>query len=219
MYREHLPTIREMFFKIDDRFRTPALNKISDSAGGVPVIGNANLVLVGVHVRRTDFVHSARREGGRLATGDYFRKAMEWFKRKYATSERRVMFVVVSDDMDWYVERLESAMVGAQNNLSLKFFAKPRCRQNFRAHSPYDVHLLGTHDTDGISKEESLGIDLAMMLECHHAILTHGTLGMWIGMLSRGDVVMADDAAMRKPLLEVQLAKKADLGWKFMDYT
>jgi len=119
---------------------------------------------------------------------------MEWFERKYATSERRVMFVVVSDDMDW-------------------------CRQNFRAHSPYDVHLLGTHDTDGISKEESLGIDLAMMLECHHAILTHGTLGMWIGMLSRGDVVMADDAAMRKPLLEVQLAKKADLGWKFMDYT
>ena len=106
MYREHLPTIRDMFFKIDDRFRTPALNKISDSAG-VPVIGNANLVLVGVHVRRTDFVHSARREGGRLATGDYFRKAMEWFKRKYATSERRVMFVVVSDDMDWYVERLE----------------------------------------------------------------------------------------------------------------
>ena len=107
-YREHLPTIREMFFKIDDRFRTAALNKISDSAG-VPVIGNANLVLVGVHVRRTDFVHSARREGGRLATGDFFRKAMEWFRRKYGSSERRVMFVVVSDDMDWYVERLESA--------------------------------------------------------------------------------------------------------------
>ena len=100
-----------------------------------------------------------------------------------------------------------------------RFFAIHRCRQNLGAHSPYDVHLLGTHDTDGISKEESLGIDLAMMLECHHAILTHGTLGMWIGMLSRGDVVMADDAAMRKPLLEVQLAKKADLGWKFMDYS
>ena len=99
-YREHLPTIRDMFFKMDDRFRTAALYKISDSAG-VPVIGNANLVLVGVHVRRTDFVHFARKEGGRLATSNYFRKSMEWFRRKYATSKRRVMFVVVSDDMDW----------------------------------------------------------------------------------------------------------------------
>ena len=99
-YREHLPTIRDMFFKMDDRFRTAAVYKISDSAG-VPVIGNANLVLVGVHVRRTDFVHFARKEGGRLATSNYFRKSMEWFRRKYATSKRRVMFVVVSDDMDW----------------------------------------------------------------------------------------------------------------------
>ena len=107
MYRDHLPTIRDMFFKMDDRFRTAALKEISHSAG-VPVIGNANLVLVGVHVRRTDFVHFVRKEGGRLATSNYFRKSMDWFKRKYATSRRRVMFVVVSDDMDWYVRGLIS---------------------------------------------------------------------------------------------------------------
>ena len=87
-------------FKIDDRFRTAALNKISDSAGA-PVTGNSNLVLVGVHVRRTDFVHFVRKEGGRLATSNFFLKAMEWFRRKYATSKRRVVFIVVSDDMDW----------------------------------------------------------------------------------------------------------------------
>ena len=81
------------------------------------------------------------------------------------------------------------------------------------------MHLLGTHGADGISEEDSLGIDLAMMLECHHAILTHGTLGMWIGMLSRGDVIMADDTEMKQPLLEVRLAKKANFGWKFFDYS
>ena len=57
-----------------------------------------------------------------------------------------------------------------------------------------------------------------MMLECQHAILSHGTLGMWIGLLSRGDVIMADEAKGRKPLLEVQLVKKAGIGWKFYDY-
>ena len=100
-----------------------------------------------------------------------------------------------------------------------RFFSVYRCRQNLGGYSPYDVHLLGTHGTGVMSQEDSLGIDLAMMLECHHAILTHGTLGMWIGMLSRGEVIMADDNEMKEPLLEVRLAKKANIGWKFFDYS
>ena len=80
------------------------------------------------------------------------------------------------------------------------------------------MHLLGTHGDKTISDTDSVGIDMAMMLECHHAILSHGTLGMWIGLLSRGDVIMANDVRARKPLLEVQLVKKAGIGWKFYDY-
>ena len=98
-YKQYLPAFREMF-KIDDRFRTAALGKMADAAGA-PVIGNGNLVLVGVHVRRTDFQSSVSQEGGRLATPDYFRKSMDWFQKNYATSDRRVMFIIISDDMDW----------------------------------------------------------------------------------------------------------------------
>ena len=100
-YKQYLPLFREVF-KIDDRFTTAALGKMADAASA-SVMGNGNLVLVGVHVRRTDFEKSVKKEGGRLATPDYFRKSMEWFQKKYATPDRRVMFIVISDDMDWYV--------------------------------------------------------------------------------------------------------------------
>ena len=100
-YKQYLPLFRDFVFKIDDRFTTAALRKMADAAAGAPILGNGNLVLVGVHVRRSDFQCSASQEGGRLATPDYFRKSMHWFQRKYATSERRVMFIVISDDMDW----------------------------------------------------------------------------------------------------------------------
>jgi hypothetical protein len=196
-YKKYLPDMKTFLFRIEDRFTNEALAKLGVAAG-VPVIGNTDLVLVGVHVRRTDYVGSVRKHEGNLATARYFGKAMDYFRNKYKKGKgtrRKLMFVVVSDDMEW-------------------------CRKNIVGD---DVAMLGNHMGSGAAsteeQAESLGVDLGLMLQCHHAIISHGTLGMWIGMLVGGETVMADDANMREPLEEVTLIRRANLGWKFMDYS
>jgi len=54
-------------------------------------------VLIGVHVRRTDYLHHVKEYGnGHLVIGKYFEKAMRYLGKKFS----KVAFVVVSD-MGW----------------------------------------------------------------------------------------------------------------------
>ena len=54
-------------------------------------------VLIGVHVRRTDYLHHVNEYGnGHLVIGKYFEKAMRYLGKKFS----KVAFVVVSD-MGW----------------------------------------------------------------------------------------------------------------------
>ena len=55
-------------------------------------------VLIGVHVRRTDYLHHVKEYGnGHLVIGKYFEKAMRYLGEKFSN----VAFVVVSDNMGW----------------------------------------------------------------------------------------------------------------------
>ncbi|XP_023235998.1 galactoside 2-alpha-L-fucosyltransferase 2-like [Centruroides sculpturatus] len=54
-------------------------------------------LLIGVHVRRSDYCSWLRHYNGREVDLKYFEKAMLYFKRKY----HDVIFVVVSDDRTW----------------------------------------------------------------------------------------------------------------------
>ena len=61
---------------------------------------NIPLVFVGVHVRRTDYgPHMTEMGMGNFVTKKYFEAAMEWMQIRYI--ERKVIFVMVSDDPDW----------------------------------------------------------------------------------------------------------------------
>ncbi len=151
-YKHYLPTFRKMLFKLDNDYVNRGLIALASAAGDIPIVNNPKLVLIGVHVRRTDYAASTANHGGTLAPARYYEKAMDHFRKRYGWGGRRkMMFVVVSDDMAW-------------------------CRANLGGAD--DVYLLGSHE-EGVSEveqTENLGFDLGLMLNCHHVIVSHGTL-------------------------------------------
>ena len=57
-------------------------------------------LLVGIHVRRGDYVREKNyKDGRRVAPPDYYPKAMRYFTDKFPN--KRVIFVVCSDDLQW----------------------------------------------------------------------------------------------------------------------
>ncbi|XP_064476059.1 galactoside alpha-(1,2)-fucosyltransferase 2-like [Ornithodoros turicata] len=66
----------------------------------------ANPTYVGVHVRRTDYVQIIEEDfNGVVADQEYFKKAMAYFRLRYSGP----LFVVVSDDMDWCRENIDTS--------------------------------------------------------------------------------------------------------------
>ncbi|CAG5125712.1 unnamed protein product [Candidula unifasciata] len=59
---------------------------------------NKGYILVGVHVRRGDFLQVQSR-GYVVAPASYYQKAFEWMKT--TVSENRTLFVIVSEDQQW----------------------------------------------------------------------------------------------------------------------
>lgn len=72
-------------------------------------------MLIGVHVRRTDYCSWLRHYHGREVDLEYFNKAMLYFRRKYGD----VIFVVVSDDREWcrrYLAPLPDVVIPPEPN-------------------------------------------------------------------------------------------------------
>ncbi|XP_041348109.1 galactoside alpha-(1,2)-fucosyltransferase 2-like [Gigantopelta aegis] len=62
----------------------------------------ANAALVGLHVRRGDFVRQ-KLKGYSVAPVPYFYKAMDYFRRKY----KDVLFIIASNDVFWAEDNLD----------------------------------------------------------------------------------------------------------------
>uniref|UniRef100_A0A0B6Z6Q3 L-Fucosyltransferase n=1 Tax=Arion vulgaris TaxID=1028688 RepID=A0A0B6Z6Q3_9EUPU len=104
--------------------------------------------VVGVHVRRGDFVRQ-RVKGFTVAPIPYYYRAMAYFRQKY----QKVMFIICTNDLVW-----------AETNLD----------------EGNDIHF--SHETDG-------ALDLAIMINSNHMIITSGSYSWWAGYLVRGDVI------------------------------
>ena len=79
-------------------------------------IYKTNYTLVGIHVRRGDFLKEVNIKLGRYIVGvDFLAKAKEYFRRKYTDA----VFIVISDDMKWCKENI------ADNNTLLSTFKTP----------------------------------------------------------------------------------------------
>ena len=70
-------------------------------------------VLIGVHIRRGDFVSDYNTGlGYTVADGNYTQKAMDWFRKK----SDRCLFVVVSDGIPWCKENIKGEDVIYSNS-------------------------------------------------------------------------------------------------------
>ena len=171
IFKEFMPEIRDKFV-LRKRFQEGAQIKLDHiirkrNLSGKPV------TWVGVHNRRGDYGHHLNALYGlSLLSADYFHKAMHYFSSRYD----QVIFVVVTDDMEW-----------AEDNLSLP-----------------GVEFLGhktvlQKDTDHpLATGEDVGDDLALLAACNHTIISYGTFGQWAAMLAGGEVVISDTAARTK---------------------
>ena len=198
LYKKYLPELRE-FFTLRSNFTDLAKSRVDRALKGLLDEGQKP-VLVGVHVRRTDYKGILRtfHKTKPLET-EYFTKAMDYYRTKYNRSGTKVLFLVTSDEMAW----VRQYLVG-QNQ---------------------DIIPIGTHGDRAFEEaygyNGSVGTDLAVLVSCDHMIMTYGTFGVWAGLLAGGEVLMADEYGAQGSAKdipgEVEDMKLADLpGWKFL---
>ncbi|KAL5005242.1 hypothetical protein ScPMuIL_018698 [Solemya velum] len=108
----------------------------------------SNPKVVGIHVRRGDFVRQ-KRKGYTVAPVPYYYRAMHYFRTKY----RNVLFIICSNDVIWSRDNLDNSE---------------------------DVHY--SENIDG-------NLDLALLANSHHVVITAGSFSWWAGYLSKGEVI------------------------------
>ena len=108
-YFNNVPQILRKTFKIKRGYNDQASTFLKEKTP-------TEKTLIGIHVRRTDFMtHFAKYEGRVVADGNYTRKAMSAFRAQYIDA----FFVVVSDDQDWCKENIKG------NDVTFSPFKEP----------------------------------------------------------------------------------------------
>eukprot|EP00090_Calanus_glacialis_P002682 TRINITY_DN12009_c0_g1_i1.p1 TRINITY_DN12009_c0_g1~~TRINITY_DN12009_c0_g1_i1.p1 ORF type:complete len:262 (+),score=54.03 TRINITY_DN12009_c0_g1_i1:50-787(+) len=118
------------------------------------------ITFVGIHNRRGDHIKDQVKKGvGELLPG-YFLGGMDFYREKY----KNVIFLYVSDDMEWG-----------------RFRLLPRVQTG-------DLFLAGALTDSSISGDVDLaaGYDLSLLSLCNHTILSYGTFSYWAGVLAGG---------------------------------
>jgi len=116
-----------------------------------------DITYVGVHHRRGD--HVALQKEARVVPleAGYFLEAMDMYREKY----KRVIFIYVSDDVNWGKTRL-----------------LPRVKTG-------DLYFVGDlllgKEAHSLTEQ---GRDLAVLAACNHTVLSYGTYGFWGGFLA-----------------------------------
>ena len=64
------------------------------------------LVYVGVHNRRTDHLHYQAEGGWLTLQPGYFLESLEVYRQWFAQSGKHLIFLFVSDDLDWARQKL-----------------------------------------------------------------------------------------------------------------
>lgn len=119
-----------------------------------------NLTFVGVHMRRTDSASwYSDNFGVPLLKPSYYLSAMDIMVNSLKVKKKSVAFVVITDDQDWADVNVVKKAKGL------------------------NIYLVGTGNKDYI---EAAGIDLAIIANCNHTILSYGTYSFWAGFMAGG---------------------------------
>lgn len=114
-------------------------------------------VFVGVHSRRTDHIVFERDHGDVPVTYSYYIEAMAKYRKHFI--DRNVIFVYVSDDMQWGRDKL-----GSRDKKGDIFFA-------------------GDGDVDD---PDVIGNDLCLLAQCNHTVTSHGSFSYFAGAFAGG---------------------------------
>ena len=141
------------------KFATNMLKQISKSDRS-----GKEILFVGMHARRTDYINFSKKIlNKKIAGKNHFLEGMEYFKEEFPDQE--VYFIAVSDDMDWMRKHL-----GNIHNVVLAGMAD----KNNEDKIPYGL--------------DPIGIDLCLLANCNHTILSQGQFGQWGSFLAGGDI-------------------------------
>ena len=114
-------------------------------------------VYIGVHIRRHDAtLHMIKKFSLIELKPSYYLDAMAMYTT-YFKSNKKVVFLITSDDVQWVKSRI-----------------LPRAK---------NAYLVGSGN---IFNMDSIGNDLAIMARCNHTILSYGTFSFWSGFLAGG---------------------------------
>ena len=174
IYQNYLGILRGEIFQIKKEYQDQAIEIINDIKKTKTIDEELNVKhfnLIGVHARYTDYKYHLKQRGGQYLKPTFFIKAMNYFRQKYENP----LFLLVSDE----VPKAKKIIIDSQPEYQ-------------------DIVFVGTIDDaiDGkMSREESMGVDLAIMSLCQHVIMTHGTFGLWSTFLSslENEHIVADD--------------------------
>ncbi|BFZ21179.1 hypothetical protein BsWGS_24218 [Bradybaena similaris] len=105
-YFQNIPEI----IRTEFLFREPVLHQRDRILKTVLPISRREVILVGVHIRRSDLLSSNNVAlGYTVPTTSYFLKAFQWMRRKF--SGEKVVFLVASDDFSWCENHLNRSDV------------------------------------------------------------------------------------------------------------
>lgn len=137
--------LRKKHFKFKPHYENQAKEFIE---GVRRKLNKTDAVVVGVHVRRGDFVRQNRR-GYNVAPIPYFYKAMNYFRKRF----KNILFIVCTNDLLWSKDNLDD--------------------------SP-DVYFSSNNDAY---------LDLAVLSNTDHMVMSVGSFSWWAGYLTGGTVV------------------------------
>lgn len=163
-YKDNLPELRRQFQFRDEiqQHAESAIGTVKTNVTNKFPHSNMSIILVGIHVRRTDLIAKSHRPAARYTNidGKFYNSAMAMFRFKYNMVDQRIVFLAASDDPKWL-------------------------RANLR---PEDGDLYFTADLfDGTMPGQ--GEDLAVLALCSHSIIGAGTYGQWGALLAGGETV------------------------------
>jgi len=169
-------------------------------------------IYIGVHIRRGDMVSpDAVKQGYSVADDGYLERAVTYFidiigeqPSIDASQSLQLVFVVCSDDLDWSRRHFHDAVSRAVQTLKgddvtgEKFhlgLAKKRLKGPSKGGEKtvqeqlLSVNITAIYSPGGTSSE----VDLAILSQCNHTIMTVGTYGWWAGYLAGGITVYYKD--------------------------
>ena len=97
---------------------------------------------------------------------------MDMFRSKY----KRVVFLYVSDDIDWAERKLGKYNLHSQESIFILNFSVHRI-------STKDFYIASSPE-DGLEPMVGAAVDMAVVSQCNHSVTSHGTFSFWAGLLA-----------------------------------